>query len=134
MTFKKTPKNSMGLEPLPQQVYDLLGHSPGSKDTADQTCETCRFVEENKPDVWVCRKAAPIPYKASDGGLITLWPRIRLTDWCGDWRDQSKALNAWAPKVLEYEKKARSLHAEEQAKAERAERLRKLERASKGGS
>lgn len=119
---KTTHRRQEELEPIPQRVYELLGPRPGSRGTKDQTCGTCRMVNENRPGIHVCRKEAPISFQADRGGLMPLWPRVRLDDWCKQWRDNSQALNSKDPAVLEYERRARELFDREQT-LESARRL-----------
>jgi hypothetical protein len=47
-----------------------------------RTCDTCRWRQE----IGECRRMPPVTVMQTDlnGRLMTLWPRVQLTDWCGE--------------------------------------------------
>lgn len=46
------------------------------------TCATCRWLQE----IGECRRMPPVTVMQTDlnGRLMTLWPRVKSTDWCGE--------------------------------------------------
>lgn len=50
-------------------------------------CYACLFFETTHMDLGVCRRYAPRPdytaAKALNG--VPVWPRVKPTDWCGEW-------------------------------------------------
>ncbi len=55
------------------------------------TCETCKFWQHNdhladNDSRGCCHIRAPIVVPFVHGQLVTCWPDVVGTDWCGEWQ------------------------------------------------
>lgn len=54
-----------------------LNHPPRS----EQVCSNCYYARPYPPGGQACRRMPP----TLEVGISGLWPRVRDTDWCGEW-------------------------------------------------
>ncbi len=50
----------------------------------EQSCEICRYGEEQMKQMARCKRHAPTPLPI-DQEVMARWPLVMLTDWCGEW-------------------------------------------------
>ena len=48
-------------------------------------CGTCKFYDPQDSAVGLCRVNRPDVILDDDGDLVSIWPTVEKTDWCGQW-------------------------------------------------
>lgn len=63
--------------------------------SASNPCSTCDYYEIKNPNIGYCKRYAPKPEGVGDPAtmptgteveIYTEWPRVKPTDWCGEWK------------------------------------------------
>ncbi len=49
------------------------------------TCESCKFFEQNVPQQGACRRMPPTPFPSGPDQITSAWPTVQLNHWCGEW-------------------------------------------------
>lgn len=63
------------------------------KQLKEQKCDTCKFIRLEYPgDIYgFCHRHSPGNYSHPSFLEPTRWPRVDLTEWCGDYERESDA-------------------------------------------
>ena len=56
-----------------------------------RSCSTCEYSQAVKDaDYGECRRHAPPAISFRDAAALAIWPRVKPTDWCGDYETRRR--------------------------------------------
>ena len=52
---------------------------------SSQVCGNCNYFDAGERGPGLCRRDPPRSVLKTEGGEVTLWPKVNRRDWCGEY-------------------------------------------------